>query len=101
MEQDIKEIKEMLTILQEQMQQVLENTRLAAKKVLTLDDVAVLTGLSKSHLYKLTFSHQVPYYKPNGKMIFFDREEVEDWMRQNKHEIQQGAEQSTEDIAEE
>ena len=31
---------------------------LAAKNVLTLEDVSLLTGLSKSHLYKLTCNHQ-------------------------------------------
>ena len=62
---------------------------LSAKKVLCLDDVSVLTGLSKSHLYKLTCSHQIPHYKPNGKQIYFDRVEIEDWMRQNKVITQQ------------
>ncbi|WP_455667173.1 helix-turn-helix domain-containing protein [Phocaeicola sp.] len=68
---------------------------LAAKNVLCLDDVALLTGFSKSHLYKLTCSHQIPHYKPNGKQIYFDRAEIEAWMKQNrvdtKEEIDQAA----------
>jgi len=56
---------------------------LAAKKVLNLSDVALLTGLSKSHLYKLTCEHRIPCYKP-GKHIYFDRAEIEDWMKQNR-----------------
>ena len=60
------------------------NTALAAKRVLTFDDVALLTGLSKSHLYKLTSTHQIPHYKPNGKNIYFDRMEIENWMKQNR-----------------
>ena len=60
------------------------NTALAAKRVLTFDDVALLTGMSKSHLYKLTSTHQIPHYKPNGKNIYFDRVEIEDWMKQNR-----------------
>ena len=59
-------------------------TLLAAKNVLCLDDVAMLTGLSKSHLYKLTCSHQIPHYKPNGKQMYFDRMEIEGWMKQNR-----------------
>ncbi|MCM0343911.1 helix-turn-helix domain-containing protein [Bacteroides fragilis] len=59
-------------------------TLLSAKNVLCLEDVALLTGLSKSHLYKLTCSHQIPFYKPNGKQIYFDRMEVENWMKQNR-----------------
>lgn len=57
---------------------------LAAKTVLTLNDVALLTGLSKSYLYKLTCRKQIPYYRPNGKQIYFDRGEVEAWMKQNR-----------------
>lgn len=70
-------------------------TLLAAKNVLTLDDAALLTGLSRSHIYKLTSTHQIPYYKPNGKQIYFDRSELEAWMKQNRigtiTEAQQGA----------
>lgn len=57
---------------------------LSAKNVLCFEDVVLLTGLSKSHLYKLTCAHQIPYYKPNGKHLYFDRSEVEDWMKQNR-----------------
>ena len=57
---------------------------LAAKNVLTLEDVSLLTGLSKSHLYKLTCNHQIPHYKPNGKQPYFDRAEIEAWMKQGK-----------------
>lgn len=64
---------------------------LAAKNVLTLNDVALLTGLSKSHLYKMTCQKQIPYYRPNGKQIYFDRKEVEAWMKQNRVAAQQEA----------
>lgn len=65
------------------------------KNVLCFEDVVLLTGLSKSHLYKLTSSHQIPHYKPNGKQVYFDRAEVESWMKHNrvatKEEIDQAA----------
>ncbi len=66
---------------------------LAAKNVLCLDDVALLTNLSKSHLYKLTCTRQIPFYKPNGKQVYFDRKEVEDWMKQNRYATHDEAEQ--------
>ena len=59
-------------------------TLLAAKNVLTLEDTSLLTGLSKSHLYKLTCNRQIPHYKPNGKQLYFDRTEIEAWMKQGK-----------------
>ena len=67
------------------------NTLLAAKNVLDIDDVATLTGLSKSHLYKLTCTRQIPYYKPNGKLMYFDRAEVEAWMKRNRVNTQEEA----------
>lgn len=57
---------------------------LAAKSVLNIDDVSLLTGLSKSYLYRLTSTNQMPYYKPNGKLCYFDKAEVEDWCRQHR-----------------
>lgn len=75
----------------EQLNRIERNTLLAAKNVLTFDDVALLTGLSKSHLYKLTSTRQIPYYKPSGKNIYFDRKEVEDWLRQNRANTEQEA----------
>lgn len=66
---------------------------LAAKSVLDIDDVALLTGLSKSHLYKLTCTHQIPYYKPKGKLVYFDRDEIEAWMKQNRVNTTAEAEQ--------
>ncbi len=80
--------------LQEQMKQVLSYSLLAAKNVLTLEDVALLTGLSKSYLYKLTCTRQIPFYKPNGKQIYFDRAEIEAWMKQNRVKTQLEAEQA-------
>ncbi|MDR0661208.1 MAG: helix-turn-helix domain-containing protein [Prevotellaceae bacterium] len=57
--------------------------------------MALLTELSKSWLYKATCSRTIPFYQPNGKQIYFDRTEVENWMKQNrvatKQEIEQEA----------
>lgn len=50
------------------------------KKVLTFEEAAQYTGISKSTLYKMTSQKIVPHYKPNGKMIFFDREELEAYL---------------------
>jgi len=66
---------------------------LLSKNVLGIDDVVVLTGLSKSHIYKLTSSRQMPCYKPNGKLMYFDRAEIENWMKQNRVQTNDEAEQ--------
>lgn len=66
------------------LERIERNSLLAAKNVLTLDDVACLTGLSKSHLYKLTCTKQIPFFRPSGKLLYFDKGEIESWMRQNR-----------------
>lgn len=70
--------------LLDQLDRIERYSMLAAKDMLTLDDVSVLTGLSKIHLYRLTCKKEIPHYKPNGKIVFFDRKEINEWMRQNK-----------------
>lgn len=57
---------------------------LGAKNVLTLDDVVLITGHTKGHLYRLTSTKKIPHYKPHGGMLYFKKEEIEDWMLQNK-----------------
>ncbi len=54
------------------------------KRVLTLKEVGEFTGLSKNYLYKLTSNRAIPHYKPTGKTIYFDRQEIEDWMLRGK-----------------
>lgn len=53
------------------------------KNVLTFDEAVMFTGLAKSYLYKLTAGGKIPYYKPSGKLIYFDRSELERWMLRN------------------
>jgi excisionase family DNA binding protein len=54
------------------------------KDVLTFNEASEFTGLSKSYLYKLTSGQKVPHYKPFGKMVYFNRLELESWLQQNK-----------------
>lgn len=81
--------------IEHQLERIERYSLLAAKNMLNLDDASFLTGLSKSYIYKLTCSQQIPHYKPNGKHIYFDRKEIEDWLKQNRiatvQEIDQNA----------
>ena len=55
-----------------------------AKEVLTLEEASKFLGLSKSYLYKMTMNNTIPYYKPNGKLCYFNRTELEQWMQSNR-----------------
>ena len=70
--------------IQERFDRLERLTVLAAKKVLTINEAALLLGLSKHYLYKLTCKKMIPHYKPGVKLLYFDREELEAWMKRNR-----------------
>jgi excisionase family DNA binding protein len=60
-------------------------TLLSAKQALTMNDTALLTGLSKSHIYKLVCAKRIPYYKgEGGKLTYFDKDELNKWLLQHR-----------------
>lgn len=63
---------------------IVENVLFTAKEVLTIEEAVKYTGLKKSYLYKLTMNRQIPYYKPTGKVCYFNRLELERWMQSNR-----------------
>lgn len=56
---------------------------LGAKNVLTIDDVALITGFTKGHIYRLTSNRQIPYFKKNRK-LYFKKSELEEWMLERR-----------------
>jgi excisionase family DNA binding protein len=63
--------------------EALEKGNVALKNVFTLDDFCVYTGYSKSWAYKLTSGRKLPYFQPEGKAIYFRREDVEAFLLRN------------------
>lgn len=74
MEEELKQVVDLITA----------NTIFCTKEVLTSDEVAKYMGISKSYLYKLTMRQQIPHYKPMGKMCYFNRLEIEQWLQSNR-----------------
>lgn len=64
----------------------MENQAGFEKPILTMRDAVMFTGLSVHTLYKLIGANKIKHYKPNGKMIFFRRDELISWMLQNPSE---------------
>ena len=54
------------------------------KDVLTLEEAAKFMGIARSSLYKMTHEQTIPFYKPNGKMIFFEKSDLLAWVRKNR-----------------
>ncbi len=88
---------EISQLLQQQGQQLARMERLLAgqKATLTLEEASAYTGISKSYIYKLTSGGAIPHYKPEGKTIYFDRLELDGWLKRNRiktvEEIEQQA----------
>ena len=49
-------------------------------KPLTFKEACVYLGYAPSYLYKLTYRNVIPHYKPTGKMIFFSKNELDEWI---------------------
>lgn len=74
MSEELKQVADLITA----------NTIFCTKEVLTSDEAARYMGISKSYLYKLTMNLQIPHYKPTGKMCYFNRLELEQWLQNNR-----------------
>ncbi|GMU86660.1 MAG: hypothetical protein AMXMBFR48_19020 [Ignavibacteriales bacterium] len=48
------------------------------------EEAAEFLNISKSALYKLTWKNRIPYYKPGGKLIYFRREELAEWVKKGR-----------------
>lgn len=67
----------------------------ALKPILNVEELADYTGFKKSYIYKLVHENLIPFSKPNGKVLFFDRKKVDEFLLQNatksKDEIEREA----------
>ena len=66
------------------------------KTVLSVAEACEYMGITEYHMYKLTSGGKIPHYKPTGKLIYFSRSELDDWLLHNRvfNEIDQENEQT-------
>lgn len=57
---------------------------LLQKEILSLQEACIYLCFSQSYMYKLTSSRKIPHYSPLGKLIFFKRTELEEWVFKNR-----------------
>lgn len=88
--------------------QSLEDNIYLNKNMFTLEEAAKYLGVTKSMLYKHTHNGSIPCYRPNGKMLYFDKIEVEAWLHRNmsanyeeKTEVQMTADKMVEEYLKE
>ena len=49
-------------------------------KPLSFKEACTYLGFAPSYLYKLTYRKVIPHYKPTGKMLFFSKCELDEWI---------------------
>lgn len=70
-----------INLLIEQLGSILEKK----EKPLCFLEAAKFLNVSNSYLYKLTHLRKIPYYKPQGKKIYFLREDLVSYLLQNRN----------------
>lgn len=59
------------------------------KSVLSFEETCDYTGISRSYLYKLTARGEIPFSKPRGKLIFFSKDKLDQWLLTNQSKSRQ------------
>lgn len=69
----------------------------STKEILNVEDLINYTGYKRSYIYKLVHNNVIPFSKPNGKTLFFEKSEIDAWLLQNKSQSISQIEQQAND----
>ena len=75
-----KIILEKLNIIE----QKIEEQNLLKKEVLNFNEAIKYLDISASHMYKLTSQKLIPHFCPQGKKLYFNRIELDEWLQRNR-----------------
>ena len=76
---DHKEILKKLSILEDLLKK-------KDDKPLTFKEACAYLSYAPSYLYKLTYRNVIPHYKPTGKIIFFSKAELDEWVFKSRNQ---------------
>lgn len=55
------------------------------KEMLTSKETAAYLGISQQYLWTLTSHGKIPFYKPMGKNLYFNRTELNQWLMSDRY----------------
>lgn len=55
-------------------------------KPMTFKEVCAYLGYAPSYLYKLTYKNIIPHHKPTGKMLYFFKGEIDEWIAKSNNQ---------------
>lgn len=76
----------------------LDEQNLLKKTTLNFNEACKYLDVSPSHLYKLTSTKQVPHFCPQGKKLYFRRDELDTWLQRNRQSSDDEPEQDAADL---
>jgi len=79
MSEELEELIKIRTLLEEIHKEI---TR-TEDEVLTVEDVMRIVKRSKSCIYNLVHKKAIPFYRTNGKSLYFKKSEIEQWLYKN------------------
>jgi len=74
----VKLLKEVRSLKRE-----MKNSSLFRKRIYTMKEAALVSGVSLSFIQKLISSNQIPHSQPTGKLIFIRRRDLEEFLMRN------------------
>ena len=92
----IQDLKEQFCVLNAKLAQILgENTPTSEEisvveedkvletqpQMLTIEEAAKYLNVKKSTVYRMTSQHRIKFYKPTGKRVYFDKADLDEWMK--------------------
>lgn len=84
LEMQIKELRTVDPVVINERFKAIEDALYTTKDILNMKEVCQYLDISQSLLYKLTCSGEIPHFKPRGKMIFFEKKELIEWIKRNR-----------------
>lgn len=70
--------------IKKQLEEIKTLLRKQGDKPLNFNQAAEYLGFSHSYLYKLTSRKIIPTHRPTGKMLFFSKAELDEWIFSSK-----------------
>jgi len=90
----MNEVKKIISEVTE-LKSLIYDQGILKKEVINFREAHHYLDISASHLYKLTSQKRIPHFCPEGKRLFFNRLELDQWLQRNRQlsnaEIEQQA----------
>ncbi len=87
--------------ISKQLDQIQSLLKQKDSKPLNFIEAAQYLSISHSTLYKLTYQRKIPCHKPTGKVLYFFKHELDEWISENgKEHSAKGRELKEDDVDE-